>query len=211
VTGIKNSKIGNFAIFASGQGTNAIALIKKSFELSLRPAFVLVNKADSALLKTVPTYNLPCFLIETKKKGVDKEFEKEAQKLCQKFQVDWVFLAGFLKVLSEDFVNSFIAPEGHSKILNIHPSLLPKYPGLQGYKKAWENGDKLIGHTIHMVTPELDSGPIIYQREFSTRQFKDLNDVIEKNKEQENKSYQLVFESLVKNGVDSKTKKIPLI
>lgn len=197
----KNVSFGNFAILASGTGTNALALIETARESSFLPSFVLVNKKESPLVDSVPLLNIPCECIETKTKGVDEEFEKKALELCQKYEVKWLLLAGFLKILSAEFVNSFKNVEGVSQILNIHPSLLPKYPGLGGYKKAWQNEDQFLGHTIHLVTPELDSGPILLQKEFRREGYESLSECIEENKKQENQSYQSVLKLLMEKGL----------
>lgn len=198
---MESFSFGNFSIFASGTGTNALALIEKAKELSLVPEFVLVNKKESPLLKIVPEMGIPCFFIESKIKGVDSEFEAKAKNLCEEYDVEWLFLAGFLKILSFDFVKGFEIRDGVSRILNIHPSLLPKYPGLGGYKKAWTNGDETFGHSIHLVTPDLDSGPTLFQKSYDRKNYNSFDHFLETCKREENDSYKKVFQNLVENGL----------
>jgi len=88
-----------------------------------------------------------------------KNFENFSLKLLKKYKIDLICLAGFMKILSRDFIKKFSKP-----ILNIHPSLLPKYKGLNTHRRAIENKDKFSGATVHLVTPKLDSGKIILQK-----------------------------------------------
>lgn len=205
---MKAHSLGKFAIFASGTGTNALALIDQARELGCFPEFVLVNKADSPLRDLIPTWDIPCYFISSKVKGSDLEFEKAVLDKCKQHNVSWVFLAGFLKILSPQFVQYFQNENGVSQILNIHPSLLPKYPGLGGYKKAWENQDEQFGHTIHIVTSELDSGPVLFQKAFETSDFDSLDELRNFGKEEENKSYQKVFKELYQENLLSEGERI---
>lgn len=196
---INSLKVGhkvNYAIFASGEGSNAMALIEKGLELGMLPCFLLSNVEDAPILEKAKNKGVPTFFCPSKKKGIDQEFESKALHLCQEYQVSWIFLAGFLKILSGDFVSEFTT-EGRSQLINIHPSLLPKYPGLGGYKRAFKAGDKTFGHTIHFVTEGVDEGPIILQKEFDRDPQWDIDQMIQFGKEKENSSYALILEKLL--------------
>lgn len=192
--------IRNYAIMASGQGSNALALIKKGLDLGRPPQFVIINKADSPLFELAKEQGIKVYSILSSPKGIDLDFEARVLNLCETHQVDWLFLAGFLKILSSSFINHF-QQLGFSQIVNIHPSLLPKYPGLGGYKLAFTNNDNEFGHTIHLVTEGVDEGPVIYQKVIAREENWNFEEFTTVGKKSENKSYGLVLESLLKNGL----------
>lgn len=195
----EKTRVKDFAIMASGTGTNALSLIRKSIELDCPPRFVVVNKEESPLLELAKSFGLPTYYIPTVKKGIDQDFESRVLTLKENYKVEWLFLAGFLKILSTSFLHEF-NQHGFNQVINIHPSLLPKYPGLGGYKKAFQNRDAEFGHTLHLVTDGVDEGPIIYQKVLSTKGLASLDDMISVGKEEENKSYVRLLKSLIKNG-----------
>lgn len=198
--GLNHSLNINYAIFASGEGSNALSLIKKGIELNRPPCFLLSNIENAPVLEKAENHNIPTFFCPSKKKGVDKDFEAKALHLCEEYQVHWIFLAGFLKILSGEFVSAFTV-EGKSQIINIHPSLLPKYPGLGGYKKAFEAGDKTFGHTIHLVTEGVDEGPVILQKEFERENCWGLEQMVQFGKEKENESYVSILEKFLSGDI----------
>ncbi len=123
------------------------------------PSLVLSNKTCASGLTKAKKFNIPSVCIEPKKaSGLDLDFEAEIQRELKNYKIELICLAGFMRVLSNSFVDSWTG-----KILNIHPSLLPKYKGLNTHKRVLENGEKLTGCTVHEVTPELDSGRILGQ------------------------------------------------
>lgn len=193
----------SYAIMASGTGTNALALIDQGIDIGRPPAFVIVNREDSALLKTVPTRSVPIFYIPAKKSGIDENFEEEVVKKCREYQVEWVFLAGFMKVLGSTFLGAF-KQEDYYRVVNIHPSLLPKYPGLGGYKQAMEAGDLEFGHTLHLVNEGVDEGPILYQKVLKRDESLSLEELIEYGKTFENRSYRQILLYILKNGLTQK-------
>ena len=145
------------AVFISGRGSNLKSLIKYS-------------KKNNSLFKIelVISNNFEAKGLEIAKKSKIKSrkikylniqnFEDRSLKLLKKHKIDLICLAGFMKILSEKFIKKFSKP-----ILNIHPSLLPKYKGLNTHHRAIENGDKYSGATVHIVNEKLDSGKIIIQ------------------------------------------------
>jgi phosphoribosylglycinamide formyltransferase-1 len=196
---VKEGKVRDYAILASGQGTNALSLIVTGIRCGYPPRFVVVNKEDSPLMVKAKEHGIATYFIGASKKGVDKDFENRVLNICAQYNIDWIFLAGFLKVLSPQFLNEF-NHVGFNQVVNIHPSLLPKYPGLGGYKKAFENKDKEFGHTLHLVTEGVDEGPILFQKVLSCPKEGTLDEMINIGKEQENLSYGRLLESLIMNG-----------
>ena len=148
------------AIFISGSGSNMVSLVNSMHKQNYaRPSLVLSNKSCASGLTKAKNFNIPTVCIEPKKaSGIDLDFETEIQRELKNYKIELICLAGFMRVLSNSFVDSWTG-----KILNIHPSLLPKYKGLNTHKRVLENGEKLTGCTVHEVTPELDSGRILGQ------------------------------------------------
>ncbi len=189
-----------YAIMASGTGTNALALVDHGIDIGRPPAFVLVNKKSSPLLIEVPKRSIPVIYIPSMAKGIDETFERKVIEKCREYQVDWVFLAGFMKVLGPEFLGHF-ENKGAYKVINIHPSLLPKYPGLGGYEQAFNAGDIVFGHTLHLVNEGLDEGPILYQKELALERNQPLEVIIEEAKVYENKSYKKLLQYMMNNDI----------
>tara|TARA_B100000780_G_scaffold118881_1_gene83430 strand:+ start:708 stop:1286 length:579 start_codon:yes stop_codon:yes gene_type:complete len=155
LTGLKKIKT---AVFISGAGSNLKNLIKfskiKKTPISINLIISDTNKAKG--LKFADRFNI-------KKKVIGfnniKKAEKNILDLVKIEQINFICLAGFMKILSKNFIKKF-----DGKIINIHPSLLPKYKGLNTHRKAINNKDKFAGCTVHFVTPKLDSGKIIMQK-----------------------------------------------
>ena len=123
------------------------------------PSLVLSNKSCASGLTKAKNFNIPTVCIEPKKaSGIDLDFETEIQRELKNYKIELICLAGFMRVLSSNFVDCW-----KGKILNIHPSLFPNYKGLNTHKRVLENGEKLTGCTVHEVTPELDCGRILGQ------------------------------------------------
>jgi formyltetrahydrofolate deformylase len=128
-------------------------LIAKSVKLGAKPVVIIGNRPDLAAIAKkakLPFHHVPFVNRVTA--------EEETLRLLEKYQVDFVVLARFMKILSPNFVWRW-----KNKIINIHPSLLPAFPGANAYRQAYERGVKVVGVTAHFVTPNLDEGPIIAQ------------------------------------------------
>ena len=148
------------AIFISGSGSNMVALVESMQSLRFAfPALVLSNKRDVSGLNKARNLKIPTVCIETERlSGCDLNFEAAVQKELENYKIDIICLAGFMRVLSASFVDLW-----QGKILNIHPSLLPKYKGLNTHERVLKNHEELTGCTVHEVTCELDCGRILGQ------------------------------------------------
>ena len=148
----------NIAVFISGRGSNLKSLIKHSKRKNslIKIVLVISNNTDAEGLKFASKSKIKIYGIKFKKKSY---FENNSLKLLKKYNIDVLCLAGFMKILSGDFIKKFSKP-----ILNIHPSLLPKYKGLNTHERAIKNKDKFAGASIHKVTEKLDSGKVILQK-----------------------------------------------
>lgn len=149
------------AIFISGGGSNMVSLVTamQTGEIAATPALVFSNDADAPGLEKAAAMGVATGAISHKPFDTREAFEAEIQKLLEAHQIDVICLAGFMRILTP----SFVAPWA-GKMLNIHPSLLPKYPGLNTHARAIEAGDAEAGCTVHLATEVLDDGPHLGQR-----------------------------------------------
>jgi phosphoribosylglycinamide formyltransferase-1 len=147
-------------ILVSGGGSNLQSLIDgcANGEINATVSAVISNNPEAGGLERAAKAGIPNLAIDHKAFDSRAEFDQSLSELIDSFSPDLVILAGFMRILTETFVDHFIG-----RMMNIHPSLLPAYPGLNTHTRAIEAGDKKAGATVHFVTPELDGGPAIIQ------------------------------------------------
>ncbi|WP_340301868.1 phosphoribosylglycinamide formyltransferase [Roseobacter sp. HKCCD7870] len=148
------------AILISGGGSNMVELLKSmTGDHPARACVVLSNIPDAGGLAKAEAAGVPTVVVDHKPFGADRAaFEAEMAKALDQYQPDIIALAGFMRVLTAEFVARY-----QGRMLNIHPSLLPKYRGLHTHARAIEAGDDIAGCTVHEVTADLDDGPILGQ------------------------------------------------
>ena len=148
------------AILISGSGSNMAQLVKSmDSEHPAFPSLVISNRSNAKGLEKARRLGVPTEVINDKFYNNNKlDFEKKLIHTLKTYNIELICLAGFMKILSKDFINNF-----KNRILNIHPSLLPKYKGLNTHARALEANDAIAGCSVHLVTPELDGGPVIDQ------------------------------------------------
>ena len=149
------------AILISGRGSNMTALIEaaRSHDFPAEIVVVISNKPNAAGIDKARAAGIPVEVIESRTFGKDRAaFEKALQAVLDGSRVDLVCLAGFMRLFTADFVQQW-----HGRMLNIHPSLLPAFPGLDPHDQALKAGVKVSGATVHFVTPDTDAGPIVMQ------------------------------------------------
>jgi len=164
------------AVLISGNGSNLQSLIDNFEKESLIDIkCVISNKENAFGLERATKANIDNFFVDHTTFKTREEFDQELIKILEEYDPDLIVLAGFMRILSELFVDKYIG-----KLINIHPSLLPKYPGLETHKKVIENKDSHHGVTIHYVDKTLDGGPICAQSqmEVKTNNIKDLQNQI---------------------------------
>ena len=159
------SKTIKTAVFISGKGSNLKNLIRFSF---LKKSPVIINLVISSNSKAKGLNFAKKFNIKRKIYTLNKKSKDENRllRILKKNNIELVCLAGFMKILSKNFINKF-----RGKIINIHPSLLPKYKGLNTHKRAIANREKFTGCTVHFVSSKLDSGKIILQKKVKINKF----------------------------------------
>jgi phosphoribosylglycinamide formyltransferase-1 len=150
-------------ILGSGRGSNAEAILTAQKEGRLGRAQVVKiysDKADAGILALGARFGVSASYLDAAPFKTKLEGEGEARYIAaiNDCQPDLIVLAGFMRVLKPGFLNAFAG-----RIINLHPSLLPSFPGLDGIGQAWRRGVKITGCTVHFVTPEVDGGPIIDQ------------------------------------------------
>jgi phosphoribosylglycinamide formyltransferase-1 len=149
------------AIFISGRGSNMLSIIK-ACDVPDYPAqvnLVFCNTPDAYGLKVAQENGIPTEVIDHKTLSSRESFEEHLSTRLAKYDIDLIVLAGFMRVLSADFVKKW-----PMRIINIHPSLLPEYKGLNPHERVINDGKPESGCSVHYVIPELDSGPIIGQK-----------------------------------------------
>ena len=150
-----------FGVLISGRGSNMVALVDAAQrgDIPARPAVVISNRAQAPGLELAADRGVETLVIRHQEFGSRELFDRAVVAALQDRGVELVCLAGFMRLLSPFFVRSFT-----DRIINIHPSLLPSFPGLHVQQQALDHGAKVSGCTVHFVDEDLDAGPIIVQR-----------------------------------------------
>jgi phosphoribosylglycinamide formyltransferase 1 len=155
------------AILISGRGSNMAALIEaaRASDFPAEITVVISNRADAAGLDKAKASGIPTAVIESKPFGKDRAaFEQALEAVLGDQRIELICLAGFMRLFTAEFVQRW-----YGKMLNIHPSLLPSFPGLDPHGQAINAGVKISGATVHFVIPETDAGPIVMQGAVTVR------------------------------------------
>ena len=149
----------NACIFISGKGSNLQNLIRRSrdYNFPITIKLVVSNKKQALGLFYAKKNSIPCLFVNTK----SRDYENRLLNDLKKYKISLICLAGYMKILSRKFLRNF-----GKKVINIHPSLLPKFKGLNTFSRILQNNEKKTGCTVHYVDEKLDSGKIISQRSF---------------------------------------------
>ncbi|WP_413568524.1 phosphoribosylglycinamide formyltransferase [Bdellovibrio sp. HCB117] len=193
------------ALFASGTGSNAMALVAKAQELSkekIDVAFVLSDKSAAPVLEKAQNAGVRTYLVE--KKTDRKTHESEVLKLLREYHIDWIFLAGYMRLLSADFIQQFRHwHAGAEQIVNIHPSLLPAYPGVDSIARAFNDGVKESGVTLHLVDEGMDTGRVLVQEIVSRKEEANLAKWTQQFHEVEHRLYCQFLEKVALGSQDT--------
>lgn len=187
------------AILISGRGSNMAALIDaaKDKNYPAEIALVVSNRPDAAGLQTARANGIATEIVDHTAFGKDRmRFEAALQRMLEKHRIDIVCLAGFMRLLTAEFVGTW-----RGRLLNIHPALLPAFKGLNTHRRALEAGVKIHGATVHFVVPEMDSGPIIAQGAVSVRRNDTEKDLAARVLEVEHQIYPLALKLLAEGRV----------
>ena len=151
-------------VLGSGRGTNAEALLKAEVNKQLgsaKIAAIISDQEDAGILSLGQKFSIPAIYIDPGRKGprLSKQAEQVYIERISLFSPKLIVLAGFMRIIDQKFIDAF-----GGNIINLHPSLLPSFPGMNGIGQAFKHGVKVTGCTVHWVTAELDAGPIIDQK-----------------------------------------------
>ena len=175
-------------VFISGQGSNLKNLISRSRDSSfpIKISLIICNNRSAKGIGYAKKYKIPFILINTKVRN----FEFKILKKLKKFQIEFICLAGYMKIISDKIINKF-----EKKTIHIHPSLLPKFKGLNTFERALKNKEKKTGCTVHYVNNKIDDGQIILKKKF----YIDLKDNVETLKHKTQKlEYKAYPEAIIK-------------
>lgn len=191
------SDVKNIAIFASGEGTNFTALTEtfKKEHLPLNVKLLVCDHSNVHVLNRAHKESVPTFIINFKDYPNKAAAEAVIAKKLEEEQIDFIILAGYMRIIGPTLLAKY---EG--KIINIHPALLPKFPGRHGIEDAFEAGVDTTGVTVHWVDSEIDSGKIIAQRKVPVHKDDQLSDLEQRIHATEHVLYPSVVKQLLERG-----------
>jgi phosphoribosylglycinamide formyltransferase-1 len=187
------------AVLASGNGSNmdAIAAACERGELPGEIVLVVSNQPDAGVLDLARARGLKHCCIPHKNYPDRERFEAALIRALRASEADCVVLAGFMRILTDGFIEEY-----YGSLLNIHPSLLPKYPGLNTHQRALDAGDRFAGATVHFVIPELDAGPAIIQAQVAIQPGDDAATLAARVQREEHRIYPLALRWLLEGRVE---------
>lgn len=183
-------KKASLVVLVSGSGSNLQAIIDavKNRQLNAEIKAVISNRASVKGLERAARENITTHVIDHKRYPSRELFDRAMMQIIDPIDPDLVILAGFMRILSYDFIEHY-----KHRLINIHPSLLPKYKGLNTHQQAIENKDNRHGASVHYVSYELDSGPVVIQAEVPVEATDTAETLAERVLAEEHKIYQLAI------------------
>lgn len=186
------------ALFISGRGSNMDAILAscQAGHIEATPALVVSNKADAKGLLTATAAGIPTAIFDHRDFACREDFDRAILARVQQANIDLIILAGFMRILTPELIKPF-----QGRMLNIHPSLLPKYPGLNTHQRAIDAKDTIAGATVHFVIEELDAGPAVIQASVDISEQDDAGSLQQKVLEVEHTIYPLAVKWVVEGRV----------
>jgi len=197
------------AVLASGRGSDfeSIAEGVEKGAVSAEIVLMLTDKGGAGAIGKAKKHNIECVVLEKGREESDEEYYVRMDKELDKRKVELVVLAGWMKYIkSSRFIRKW-----YGKLINIHPSLLPKFPGAHGQKDAFEAGEKVSGYTIHFVDESLDGGPIIYQEKVDISGCKSADEVAARILEREHVGLPMIVDTFAKGKYEIRGKKVTYV
>ncbi len=185
-------------VLISGNGSNLQAIIDEitNHNLPARIVAVISNKADAYGLERAKKAGIEQLVLSHHDFATREQYDEKLKSVIDEYQPDLIILAGFMRILSNKFVEHY-----SHKMMNIHPSLLPKYKGLNTHQRAIDAGDKEHGCSVHFVTPELDDGPVILQARVEIKDNDTAEALAARVHEQEHKIYPQAIRLFAENKI----------
>ncbi|SFK44914.1 phosphoribosylglycinamide formyltransferase [Methylophaga sulfidovorans] len=194
-----NEHTTRLVILISGRGSNMRSIIEaiNHQQLDATVAAVISNRPDAAGLEYASSQSIPTKIVDHKAFADRDSFDKALAKQIDEFNPDYVILAGFMRILTAEFVEHY-----QNKLINIHPSLLPKFKGLDTHQRAIDAGEQEHGASVHFVTAELDDGPVIMQAKVKVMADDSAQTLAARVLEQEHQLYPAAIQKLVNSKQD---------
>ena len=185
-------------MLVSGNGSNLQAIIDQINEASLDATIcaVISDNADAYGLVRAQQQGIPAIQVIPEANQDRTDYDRHLQSKIDELQPDWIILAGFMRILSDNFVNHYLG-----RLINIHPSLLPKYKGLDTHQRVLDAGDKTHGASVHFVTPKLDDGPVIMQASLAVKPDETASELKQRTHELEHQLYPHVIGLLCRQRI----------
>ncbi|MFC1670410.1 phosphoribosylglycinamide formyltransferase [Spirochaetota bacterium] len=196
------------AVLVSGSGTNLQSIIDKT-ESGYIPAeikCVISNREDAFGLKRAENHNIPNYYVDSKKFDSRDEHERGIINILKKHDIELVVLAGYMRLLTSNILNEY-----KNRVINIHPAILPSFPGTDGYGDAWEYGVKVSGCTVHFVDEGCDTGPIILQRVNEIKEGESLEDFKKRGLEIEHEAFPLAIKLYCEGKLKIEGRKVSVL
>lgn len=193
------------AVFASGRGSNLQALIDASARgfIPSKIELVISDNRDAKALKRAEAARIDNLFIDPGKFSSTGEYEEKLIEILREYKIDLIALAGFMRILSAKFIKEY-----KHKIINIHPSLLPAFKGLNAQEQALEYGVKYSGCTVHFVDAGIDSGPIIEQAVVRVDDNDSVADLSQRILKEEHRIYPEVIKDILEDKIKLKNRKV---
>ena len=183
-------------VFASGRGTgfDSIQRAVASGTLKTQITSVVCDQPGAGVLSKAKAANIATHLVQTdvalEPVGVRRRAHEDAIiRSIELEKPDWIVLAGYMRIFTPHFIKAFASGKGYSRIVNVHPSLLPSFSGVDGYAQAFQYGCKITGVSVHLVDDSLDGGPLLAQEAFSIDGCKSVDEVERRGLEIEHRLY----------------------
>ena len=186
------------AVMISGSGSNLEAIVKACHEKNIygEIVYVISNNPDAYGIERAKKYNIPVKIIDHKSYTDRDDFDDALKEFLDNLEIDFIILAGFMRILGKNITEKF-----YGKMINLHPSLLPLYPGLNTHTQALNNKDDYHGISIHFVSAELDAGPLIAQGKISVKADDSLEKLVSKIHKVEHDLLPKVINELCMNNI----------
>ncbi|WP_010529610.1 phosphoribosylglycinamide formyltransferase [Lentibacillus jeotgali] len=182
------------AVFASGTGSNFRAIMETD-NLLCDVVLLVCDKPGAAVMEKAEKFGVPTFIVNPKDYGSKANYERVLLEKLHETDVTWIFLAGYMRIVGPTLLGEFPA-----RIINIHPSLLPDFPGLDAIGQAYEANVGSTGVTVHYIDDGIDTGPIIAQEEVPVNLDDTKEQLTERIQQVEHKLYPQVIQELVKEN-----------
>ncbi|MBD3426885.1 MAG: phosphoribosylglycinamide formyltransferase [Candidatus Omnitrophica bacterium] len=199
----------NIAVFVSGNGSNLQALLDEASRGRLSGGeikLVVSDKKEAFALERAEKAGVKTLVKEADPSQSREEYDRQIAEHLEKEKIDLIVLAGFMRLLSERFVNRY-----RGRIMNVHPALLPSFKGTHGIRDALDYGVKVTGVTVHFVDEGLDSGPVIMQECLEIRENESLDSLEERIHELEHRMYPAAVRSFVEGRIKVEGRKVTIL